>query len=277
MSNTTAAQFPSILRDDLTLVEVAGNNPAYTVLEQSIPATDHQYIIPVASLAVTASFVVDADSISPKTGRDAGTRYVYDSPTKVHMTDGPDNHFGYVRNTVGSAAFNPADPSTFLSGFAAGYQIVNVGGAKTALSSSGLANNGTVYTASVLIDGATTKSLSVVGSTAQTYGALIALLTPQLGADAVVAIVGGNIKITSTKVNKGANSAVAITDTNLFSTLTGYVAILTAVAGISPVDAMTFNKLDGNGVKCMALVADSSVFETPVLAINSPTASYVPA
>jgi len=341
-----ATQFPSVLRDDLTLVEVAGNNPSYTVLKQSIPATDTQYVVPSVStslktdsgtslpiLAVVSgasgTFTVDADytslfvsgvvfkvanssgndgsyTVASSTltsrqtvitvtgtipsgtvngfvtsfsaGRDGGTRYTISGPNgagyfTMAATNGPDNWYGYVRNTLGGASFNAADPSTALSGFVAGYQVVNVGGAHVAADATSLVG-ATTYTASVLVDGAITIPISILGSNAATYGALITQLNSQLGNDAVAALVGGNVRITSAKKNKGAQSAVAITAGTLFAApLAGFVALLTAVPGVGPVDAMTFNKLDA-GANVMAAVLDTATFNTPVTALSG---AYIPA
>lgn len=113
-----------------------------------------------------------------------------------------------------------------------GYQVVNVGGAVAGGDATGLTNDATVYTASISVDG-TPIAISVTGSTAQTYTTLINEINTDLGVAAVAAIVGGNIRVTS--ASTGASSTVAITDTDLFSTLTAYVAILAAVPGADTV------------------------------------------
>lgn len=110
----------------------------------------------------------------------------------------------------------------------AGYQVVDVGGAKAGGTATGLANNATVYTASIVVDGVT-KAIAITGSTAQTYTTLIAQLNTDLGVSAVAAIVSGNLRVTS--ATTGDDSSVAITDTDLFDTLTDFVEIDTAVAG----------------------------------------------
>lgn len=110
-----------------------------------------------------------------------------------------------------------------------GFQVVNVGGAKTGGSATGLANNATVYTATVSINGATPILLSITGSTAQTYTALLGLINAALSINANAALVGGNIQITSNL--SGYGSTILITDTNLFSTLTGFIAINAVVDG----------------------------------------------
>lgn len=205
-----------------------------------------------------------------------------------------DDWFGYMRETLGGVSFNPQDPSTFNAGLVSGYQVVGVGGAKTGTDSSGLSGV-TVYTASVLVDGQTPIALSVVGSAVTTYALLMAELTRQLNNFATCALVGGNVRITSKSY--GAKSTIAITNTNLFSSpLTGYTAIATAVAGVTPFAGMAFNKLDG-AVNSVLVVADKATFDANLksvaevshltcvaeaagnytgkyFAINSPSTSY---
>lgn len=117
--------------------------------------------------------------------------------------------------------------TTWASMGTSGSQTVNVGGNKTGATATGLLNDATVYTASIAVDG-TAIPISITGSTAQTYTTLLSGINTNLGTAATASLSGGNILVTSNTVTP--NSTVAITDTNLFSTLTGYVAILTAVA-----------------------------------------------
>jgi len=92
--------------------------------------------------------------------------------------------------------------------------------AKTAASVSGLLNDATAYTASVVVDGVA-KAISIVGSAAQTLQTVINELNVDLGAAAVASFdAAGNGFIKITSATKGAASSVLITDTNLFATLT---------------------------------------------------------
>jgi hypothetical protein len=104
--------------------------------------------------------------------------------------------------------------------------------AKTSSSATGLANNATTYTCTITVDGIA-KSISVVGSAAQTMSTLISEINTDLAASATatwVATGNGFIKITS--ATTGASSTVAISDTNLFSTLTDHnAAAEAAIAG----------------------------------------------
>ncbi|MGZ8924301.1 MAG: beta strand repeat-containing protein [Nitrososphaeraceae archaeon] len=109
-----------------------------------------------------------------------------------------------------------------------GYQSIDIGGTTVGGDATGLANDATVYTASVSIDGVAT-AISVVGSTAQTFTDLLNEINTDLAAAGTITISGGNLKITS--ATTGIASLVAITDTDLFATLAGYVDILTAIPG----------------------------------------------
>lgn len=138
---------------------------------------------------------------------------------------------GY-QNALFSSAIAGAGATGLAADVAAtaGYQVVNVGGAVTGASPTGLANNATTYTASINVDGgAHVRAISIVGSAAQTFTTLVAELNADAGGFFVAAIVAGNLRITS--ASTGATSTVAITDTNLFSTLTGYTSIAAAVPG----------------------------------------------
>jgi hypothetical protein len=116
--------------------------------------------------------------------------------------------------------------------YRAGSQVVDVGGAKTGARATGLANDATSYTYQISVDGGGTQTINVTGSTAQTYTNLIT----QINADitgATVALEAGNLKFTSGTT--GASSSIALTSggggTNLFSTLTNFVAVRSASAG----------------------------------------------
>ncbi|MGZ8924625.1 MAG: beta strand repeat-containing protein [Nitrososphaeraceae archaeon] len=135
---------------------------------------------------------------------------------------------GYQTVNVGGAKVG--GDATGLAADTAGYQTVNVGGAKVGGDATGLANDATTYTASINVDGVA-KAISVVGSAAQTFTDLLTEINTDLAAAATITIEAGNLKVTS--ATTGGASSVAITDTDLFATLTGYVAIPAAVAGTS--------------------------------------------
>jgi hypothetical protein len=146
----------------------------------------------------------------------------------VHATAALVN--GNVRIT--SASTGAISTVTVVDTPAAGSQVVNVGGAKTGASPTGLTNDATSYTATVTIDGVG-YPVTVAGSAAQTYTALLSAIATAIGVHGSVAIVSGNIKVTS--ATTGVASSVAIADTganHLFASLTGFVAIVAAVAGV---------------------------------------------
>lgn len=110
----------------------------------------------------------------------------------------------------------------------AGYQDVTFANIKSNPDSTGLANDATAYTATITIDGVA-KSVSVVGSNAQTFATLLTEINTDLAGAGTATLVGGNIRISS--ATTGSTSSVSISDTDLFGTLTDYSAIATAVAG----------------------------------------------
>ena len=114
------------------------------------------------------------------------------------------------------------------AGTTSGYQVVTVGGDKTASSATNLVA-ATTYTASVVIDGGASQSISVVGSTGLTFALLIAQLDLDVSG-ARFEMVDGNLRCISN--SGGAGSTVAITAGTLFAApLNGFSAVETAVAG----------------------------------------------
>jgi len=85
---------------------------------------------------------------------------------------------------------------------------------------SGLANDGTVYTATIAVDGGAAQPIAITGSASQTMSTVIDEINTDLtGATAAFESSGnGFIKITS--ATTGDASTVRIVDTDLFSTLT---------------------------------------------------------
>lgn len=124
--------------------------------------------------------------------------------------------------------------SAFTSRFdyRAGSQVVDVGGAKTGATATGLANAATVYTYQISVDGGGLQTISVVGSAAQTYTTLITEINLDI-TGGTVALVGGNLKFTSSST--GASSSISLSSggggVNLLTTLTNFVAVRTASAG----------------------------------------------
>ncbi|MCK9369649.1 hypothetical protein M0R04_07055 [Candidatus Dojkabacteria bacterium] len=118
---------------------------------------------------------------------------------------------------------------------------------------------GTTYTASIDVDG-NPIAISLDGGTAQTFTELLAAINIDLGVAGTASLAGGNVVITS--ATTGLASTVAITDTDLFLTLTGYVAVLAAVGGTHPVYTTTITvdgvakpiSIDGSAAQTIATV-----------------------
>lgn len=130
--------------------------------------------------------------------------------------------------------------------YRSGRQMVDVGGAKTGASATGLANDGTSYTFLVSVDGAANTTVNVTGSAAQTYTNLLTEINADL-TGATASIVAGNLEIKSSST--GASSSIAITagggGTALLSTLTNYSRILDAEAGTTDRENWQFASLNG--------------------------------
>jgi hypothetical protein len=127
-----------------------------------------------------------------------------------------------------------------------GRQIVDVGGNKAGATLTGLANDATVYNAAIVVDGGGSQPIAITGSAAQTYTDLLTELNADTtGATWELDPATGNLRARSTGVNAGlASSSIAITDTDLFLALTGFVAIDAAIGGDN---IGTFNGGDGAG------------------------------
>lgn len=109
----------------------------------------------------------------------------------------------------------------------AGSQNVSFTIGKVAGDPSGL-SGATVHDATIAVDGGSAQAIAIVGSEAPTMGDVATQINQDLvGASAVV--IGGGILVTSDTL--GTSSAIAIVDTDLFSLLTNFSAIDSAVAG----------------------------------------------
>jgi len=114
------------------------------------------------------------------------------------------------------------------AGSVAGSQVVDFGGTALTGNATGLVDDTTEYTATINIDG-TDNAVLVVGNAAQTFGDLITQINADLpGTEAAL---DGDDNITVTSSTTGNDSVVLITDVDLFSTLTGFVAVDAAVDG----------------------------------------------
>jgi hypothetical protein len=123
-----------------------------------------------------------------------------------------------------------------------GKQTLNYGGLALGASATGLANTATAYTMTVTVDGVA-KPISVVGSAAQTFTALVAEINVDLGASATAAIVSGNIVITS--ATYGTSSTVTTVDGTLLAATTGFVSIAAPVNGSGTTSYTASVSIDG--------------------------------
>ena len=110
----------------------------------------------------------------------------------------------------------------------AAYQVVDVGGAKTITTDTGLAAT-TVYSFKINVAAGGELEYSITTGATVLYSEVIALMNAELTAvDAVFTLVGGNLRcIGATSIALAAGE----TGTNLFATLDDYIDIDTAVAG----------------------------------------------
>jgi len=120
-------------------------------------------------------------------------------------------------------SWNRIAENTLLLRASAGYAHIKFGPNFPGGSSTptGLANDATVYTATVRIDG-TNRAVSIVGSAAQTFTTLMTELNTDLSTWSTVVLDGDTIKITS--LTTGATSAVFVSDSGanfLFASLRG--------------------------------------------------------
>lgn len=159
---------------------------------------------------------------------------VADSPPGANPTT------GYAANTY--TPQQPVVPSKLQ-----GFDVVSTGNNKSGASLTGLANNATVYTATVVINGVSFP-LSLTGSANQTYGALmtnINLVTIPHGVAQIVPAGGpGNMRITAADLGIP-HPTVAISDTGpnlLFASLTGFTGF-SPFTGDLIVDASSFAQM----------------------------------
>lgn len=92
----------------------------------------------------------------------------------------------------------------------------------------GLANDATSYTASVVVDGGASQPISVVGSASQTFKDLITEINVDITGGTVMLNDGEMVFISDTY---GSTSTIVVTDIDLFSNLLGFDFIDTPVTG----------------------------------------------
>lgn len=220
----------------LTIADLVAGQVVEEATPLTAPSSGKRTVCKQAKLltgSTTTVFVVDSELHNFKVGEYlmqevGGATYA--------ITDITDNGDGTSSITVGTA-LEAATAGIFiyqaLSAMAAGYQSWGFSAAITGASASGLTNDSTAYTASISVDGVA-KAISIVGSASQTLADVVAEINTDLGASAVASIDTENDAIKIVSAITGLSSSVAITDTNLFASLTNAnVAAETAVAGIA--------------------------------------------
>lgn len=161
-------------------------------------------------------------------GAHPGDSVVVEKNTTLEII-GTNNSNAIGSKPVRGGSLEPTrDPADWIAISSSGSQVVNVGDAIVGIDATGLANDATVYTASIVVDGGGAQAISIVGSTAQTYTALIVELNNDT-TGATWSIIDGNLVAVSSSA--GGGSTIAITDTDLFSSLSDFVSI--EVASVS--------------------------------------------
>lgn len=110
----------------------------------------------------------------------------------------------------------------------AGVQNVSFGITKVGGDPSGLTNDTTVFDATIAVDGGGAQSINIIGQESQTFTAVLAQINQDL-TGASIAIVAGDLLVTSDTL--GASSTILIVDNTLFTALTNFSAVDSAVAG----------------------------------------------
>lgn len=178
-------------------------------------------------------YIIENNWAKPRTGATSGSAWESVSNTdkvyRVSLKAGTNDV--YVHNTKGKVGIDFKHPSGTYDG-----------------NKTGLANDSTVYTASVSVDGVN-KSLSVTGSTAQTFAQLFSTLNSQLGGATVVRDEGvGGIEIVAN--SSGPTSKIRVTNVGtLFPPMraTGYANNSTAYTGTVTVNGSTVINLSVTG------------------------------
>jgi hypothetical protein len=119
----------------------------------------------------------------------------------------------------------------FLGTINSASQVINVGGAVVGATATGLDNDATVYDLRVTVDG-TLNSVSITGSAAQTYSALITELNAGL-TGATAELLGGNVRIISDDTTSA--SSIGITEgvgpDPLLAALTDFITVESSTLG----------------------------------------------
>jgi len=218
-----------------TSVSIADNNlfsslTGYVRLNTSVPGTNF-----IGSATYSATITINGTSHSLTVAGTAAPTYAdlitYLSANLPNATVSLDTgNIVITSNALGTnSTVTVADNNMFSS--LAGYVDIETPVV-------GTAEINPTYTASINID-QSTHPISITGQNAQTYTDLINQIQQQITTLAgTVGLVSGNLQVTSN--TSGPNSSLVITDTNLFSSLTGYIGINSPVAGAITIPSSDF-------------------------------------
>lgn len=198
--------------------------------------------------AVVTNCVVDStgklasrqDFVNQTSGFSNTIKSVY-----VHrLVDGTET----VYSAAGGILYSGVATLTSRYDYRPGAQRVDVGGAKTGASTTGLANDATTYGLTVAVNGGAAQQVTVNGSSGQTYTTLIAAINADL-TGASCSLVAGNLQFIS--ASNGVGSSIAVSNTAgtasvaLLATLTNFVAVRVADAGTITAENWQFASLSG--------------------------------
>lgn len=191
-----------------------GTIPGISVPDPIVSSASEPVQVVKANVVVTSDSAV-AGTFTANTNVTSGT---------VNLTTGAYSiTFAGVAGTIASYTTTV----DLLNAPTAGYEEVAFSVSKVGADSTGLANDATVYTATVTVDG-TPYPVTVTGSAAQTFTTLASQITADL-TGATTSITGGKLRITS--ATTGVTSTIVITDGTLFSSLTDFLVISAPVDG----------------------------------------------
>lgn len=123
------------------------------------------------------------------------------------------------------------------------------------------------YTATITVDGAD-QAISIVGSAAQTFTALVAAINTALGVTATAAITSGNIVVTS--ASTGVTSIVKIVDNTLFKAVTGYDRVTASQPGAADLLSVLQSTRAANGTMLSNYFNIVTVGTKPAVPANTP-------
>lgn len=138
----------------------------------------------------------------------------------------------------------------------------------------GLANNATVYSAFISVDGGAQQHVTVVGSAAQTYTALLSQINTDL-TGATASLSSGDLIVTSGTT--GANSRVTFGSGNLFSSLSAFAGPISSTDGTAEVTYLATITVDGVAYPITVVGNAAQTWADLITEINTDLAAGSPA